>query len=797
MSKECFVRLTDVMKIESFRKLISQSKEVFGQRTKRKSTNGTELYLPHKFMQKEVGQTESSKIVKRPRQELKTTIQGCKKNINYLQENLIDSKNSIKQDVKLFRYPQEVISSSRKSLNTSKTCARALRHERKCSPEVLASGSKTSVKQTTRSVSSELSVTFLKPKPIVPYTCSVGLTKFSQVKDGKVHELKHCDRFPVDVNTRSKVDKGVQVNFADASEAQQTGSTDVNTRSKHDKAVQVNFSDERENHRSILNIIDNKCGQEPATAGISTRSKSQEALQIKFAAEKYQHGLQIVISDKNKHKGVNGCPVMECECEEAVEPLFNEREDKDTDENAKDFNGGVGHVSLFDIKTGEANKADEAIIEEDIGGEFHESVQEKDGGEHSSEVHTNEVQEAVGSESHANVQTEEVVDRKRNYASEGGMNDGKKLVQNEYFDVQAHVAREDFQGGSYTNRAEIHENVQTDVAEDHERYYTTVTNINSGKEDIEREYHEGVPADVSEDDRGGNCQSRACVKEGKVAIKNVHHEGVEMDVADADQRENDISEGDKNEGLEAVESECYVHVQADVAEEHKARDYISGVIMNEDKEVVESEDDVPADTTEEGQKGKHTSKAERNEVQNASESEFYEDVYVEVAEIVVQGEHFIAEADANIHQESVESEFYENVKYVAEDSDRNEDQEAALSEFHEDMQVDGEECGRGNHTNEANTNEDQQLVSGGEAVESIFPETIQRSVSYEGEDQREMQTHESDRNEDLESLSGDGTVNIKFNKAVETNVKLGGIWTVDVDEVENQGAINESVGVEN
>jgi hypothetical protein len=79
------------------------------------------------------------------------------------------------------------------------------------------------------------------------------------------------------MNTRSKVDKGVQVNFADESEAQQTGITRVNTRSKHDKVVQVNFSDERENHRSRQNIIDNRCGQLAATASISTRSKYQEA----------------------------------------------------------------------------------------------------------------------------------------------------------------------------------------------------------------------------------------------------------------------------------------------------------------------------------------------------------------------------------------------------------------------------------------------------------------------------------------------------------------------------------------
>jgi hypothetical protein len=249
MSKECFVRLTDVMKIGSFRKLLSQNKEVFGQRAKRKST---ELCppQPHKFMRKEVRQTESSKIVKRPRRDLKTTVEECKKSISCLQENVIISKNSIKPDVKLFHFTQEVINSSRKSLDTSKTCAYALRHERKCSPEVLASGSETRLKQT-RSVSGKLSVTHLKPKPIVPYTCSVCLATFSQLKNGKVHELKHCDRFPVLVLKRCKTASSqvsIEANRAKAykSEAEVTSTTGVNTRSKDDKGVQVNFADESE-----------------------------------------------------------------------------------------------------------------------------------------------------------------------------------------------------------------------------------------------------------------------------------------------------------------------------------------------------------------------------------------------------------------------------------------------------------------------------------------------------------------------------------------------------------------------
>jgi hypothetical protein len=741
MVKECFVRLTDVMKIESFRKLISHNKETFEQSAKRKHIDDTAL-CPHKFMQKEVGQTDSLKIVKRPRRELKTTAQECKKGISYSQKNLTDSKNCVKQDVRLLHFTPGVISSNNKSLDTSKTCAYALRHEKKNSLEMLASGSETRLKQTTRSVSSKLSVTYLKPKLIVPYTCSICSTIFSQLMDGKVHELKHSNRFPVvvlkrckmpsslvsfeanesgnvrqidgpdgseaqdtgstGVNSRGKHNQAIQVNFADESEAQQTGSTGVNTRSKHDKVVQVNFSDEKENKRCRQNIMDNKCGQEAASGGISTKNKYQEAAQINFVVEKDQQGLQAVISDKNNHIGGHGGPVMESECAEAVEPGVNGREDKDTEEGAKDFNGGVALVGLLHVQTSKANKNkdDEAIIVEGIRGEFQESVQEKDEGEHSSEVHTN-VQEAAGSEFHSKVQVEEE-GHKRNYASEAGMNDGKEAVESEYHeDVQAHVAKDDH-GGSYTNRAEINENVQTDVAEDCERHYTNVADTNNSKEAIEIEYHEVVLADVSEDD-----QVRACINEGKEAIENVHHGGVETDVAeDDDQRGNYTSEGDKNKGLEAVESEYYVDVQAYVAEEHQDRNYISEVIMNEGKEAVESE--------------------------------FCDGVCIEVPEVVVQGGNYTTEADLNIDQESVETEFYEDVKDVAEDSDRNEDQ-AVESEFHEDMQLDGEECGRGNYTSESYTNENQEFVSGGEVVESIFPETMQRNnVCYGIVDQREI-----------------------------------------------------------
>jgi hypothetical protein len=43
-----------------------------------------------------------------------------------------------------------------------------------------------------------------------------------------------------------------------------------------------------------------------------------------------------------------------------------------------------------------------------------------------------------------------------------------------------------------------------------------VPDINSAKEDTEKEYYEGVPADVSEDDQGGNWKSRACINERRL-----------------------------------------------------------------------------------------------------------------------------------------------------------------------------------------------------------------------------------------------------------------------------------------
>jgi hypothetical protein len=69
---------------------------------------------------------------------------------------------------------------------------------------------------------------------------------------------------------------------------------------------------------------------------------------------------------------------MESECEESVKAEDNEREGNNLDKVAKDFNGSLPLVSLFNIKSSEANKNndDEADInckeafESAFGGEF-------------------------------------------------------------------------------------------------------------------------------------------------------------------------------------------------------------------------------------------------------------------------------------------------------------------------------------------------------------------------------------------------------------------------------------------
>jgi hypothetical protein len=496
------------------------------------------------------------------------------------------------------------------------------------------------------------------------------------------------------VNTRSKHDKAIQVNFANEIEAHQTGSTGVNTRSKHDKAVQVNFSDEKENHRNRQNIICNKCGQEAASARISTKSECKEAAQVNFVVEKDQQGLQAVISDKNNHVGGHRGPFMESECEEAVEPGVNEREDNNTDEDAKDFNGGVALVGLFHVESSKANKNkdDDAIIGEAIRGEFHESVQEKEDGEHSSKVHAN-VQEAARSEFHSNVQVEGV--HKINYTSENDknkgleavgseyyvdvqaevveehqeknceviMNEGKEAVESEYHENQAHVAKDNDRVGSCTNRAEINENVQTDVAKGYERHYTNVADINSRKEAIEIEYHEIVLADVSVDGHGGNCSCRVCINEEKEAIENVHHGGVETDVAEDDeQRGNYTSESDKNKGLQAVESEYYVDVQAEVVEEHQGKN--CEAIMNEGKEAIEIEyhEIVLADVSEDGHGGNCRCRVGINEEKEDIENVHHGDVETDVAEDDEQRGNYTSEGDKNTGLENVESEYHVHVQ---------------------------------------------------------------------------------------------------------------------------------------
>jgi hypothetical protein len=46
---------------------------------------------------------------------------------------------------------------------------------------------------------------------------------------------------------------------------------------------------------------------------------------------------------------------MESECEESVEAEVNEREGKDADKVAKDFNESLPCVRLFNLKSSEAN----------------------------------------------------------------------------------------------------------------------------------------------------------------------------------------------------------------------------------------------------------------------------------------------------------------------------------------------------------------------------------------------------------------------------------------------------------
>jgi hypothetical protein len=903
MNKECFVRLTDVMKIESFRKFIICNKETFEQTAKRKHVGDTELCPPRKFIRKN---TESAEHIKRPRKELRCAIQECKQTFSYSQKYPTSSKNSMKQDVGLLgahvslQCTPEVISSKRKSLDSRKTCASAVKHERKHIPEVLSSRSKTRQKQRRRSVSSKLSATDLKPKPIVPNTCSVCLTKFSHLMDSKVHELKHCNRFPMlvlehcrmpssqasaesnmdkrntngnlrQINerdggahetsttseyTRNNHDKAVQVSFADDSETQDTSSKGVNTIITQDKAVQVNFSDERDKYRGEQNIIANKLGQEPASAGISTETKFEEAIQINFTVENVSHMLQT-----DELRGDNGGPVLENECEGSVERGINEKEEKDMDEVARDVNGSIPLVSLFNVKSVKANQNnDEAAVGEAHGGDFNRSVHEKGEGIHSSEMHTDEILEAVGSELHANVQAycaEE--EYKMNYVIEADIVDGKEAVGSEYHeDHQAHVARGDDEGGSYTDRAEINggkelieheynENVQTDVAEDQESHVTNMADINGDKEAVEREYHEDVPADVPEENQGESCK-RPFRNEGNEASENEHHKCVERDAAEVDDQSgayiihgidgkeaagSEYHEDDQgrhytdksevNEDKDFVEHEYDENMQKDVTEvqerhfkngtdrngdmkavegeyledalndfvDDQEGNYKSRVCINEGNEIIENEhhdsvetesavkdcgkrdfiiegvesedEDVPEDATED-QEGECTSDAERNNVQEAVERECNEDVQIEMAEIIIHRGNYTTEADVNSIQEPVETQFYEGIQDVSED--RNENEEVVEIEFPENMQVEGEEFDGRNYRIEFYTDEEHGFANRNESVDSILPETIQQCVSFEREDQREIQTHESDTNVDQESVGGDGTVNTKFHIAV-------------------------------
>jgi hypothetical protein len=156
---------------------------------------------------------------------------------------------------------------------------------------------------------------------------------------------------------------------------------------------------------------------------------------------------------------------MESECEESVEAEVNEREEKDADEVAKDFNGSLPLVSLFNLKSSEANKNndDEADIncKEAVKSASGEEFQE-----HVVEVHNDE----GGS-----------------YRDGAERNADKEFVEYEYS-----------------------KSVPTDFADAQEKHFTNVADINSDMDSVEREYNEGMPADDFEDFQGGDCKSRAC-----------------------------------------------------------------------------------------------------------------------------------------------------------------------------------------------------------------------------------------------------------------------------------------------
>jgi hypothetical protein len=84
----------------------------------------TELHSPQKFLQKEVGHTESSKTVQRPTRELCNTRQ-VKKGIRSPKKNVTHLENSRKQDVGLLQTP---VRKDRRELSSARQENKTIRY---------------------------------------------------------------------------------------------------------------------------------------------------------------------------------------------------------------------------------------------------------------------------------------------------------------------------------------------------------------------------------------------------------------------------------------------------------------------------------------------------------------------------------------------------------------------------------------------------------------------------------------------------------------------------------------------
>jgi hypothetical protein len=88
-TKQCFVKLTDVMKLESCKKVKKGPKKEKIGSVKTKCADNNELHSPQKFFHKEVGQTESSDTVQRPARLLRCSRQ-VEKSIGLPKKNVAE-----------------------------------------------------------------------------------------------------------------------------------------------------------------------------------------------------------------------------------------------------------------------------------------------------------------------------------------------------------------------------------------------------------------------------------------------------------------------------------------------------------------------------------------------------------------------------------------------------------------------------------------------------------------------------------------------------------------------------------